>query len=67
MLTHPSKTLIGDEVLCEGCEDLNKSGLDDVEILEMRNEARLRLLKAEKVKTKKHAYTYKLNLYYRQN
>ena len=49
MLTHPSKTLIGDELLCEGCEDRNKTDLDDVEMLEMRNEARLRLLKAEKV------------------
>ena len=31
MLTHPSKTLIGDELLCEGCEDRNKTDLDDVE------------------------------------
>ena len=51
MLTHPSKTLMGEEIPCEDCEDPNKTDLDDIEMLEMRNEARLRLLKAEKVRT----------------
>ena len=49
LLTHPSKTLLGEELPCDDCDVDDNADLDDDDLEEIRNEARLRLLKAEKV------------------